>query len=66
MCGGRLSIQSAPASGCVFFEREIGAGDEPGPPCDSTVIVLLIGIDQLAPAPAGGSTARCASRLPRP
>lgn len=34
--GGRLHIQGAPRTGCVFWEREPGADDEPGPPAEFT------------------------------
>lgn len=29
---GRISIKAAPSTGCAFWEREVGADDEPGPP----------------------------------
>ncbi len=32
---GRPSIQAAPTSGCVFWEREVGADDEAGPPASA-------------------------------
>jgi len=29
---GRLSLQAAPSVGWAFWQREVGADDEPGPP----------------------------------
>jgi hypothetical protein len=42
---GRLSIQAAPTTGCVFWEREVGADDEPGPPASGEAASRPIALD---------------------
>ena len=36
-----VSIQASPAGGCAFWQREVGADDEPGPPASARGGVLI-------------------------
>ncbi len=43
---GRTSIQAAPATGCAFWQREVGADDEPGPPAVESTITPMMTVGQ--------------------
>lgn len=39
---GRICIQAAPSTGCAFWEREVGADDEPGPPAADAAVRPMV------------------------
>jgi hypothetical protein len=45
-CGLLPGIRAMPERGCAFWEREVGADDEPGPPVSADVPRRLVATDQ--------------------